>query len=49
MTKPFFNLMMFLAKRKKYNPFRLIFGDFYYTHDIKKIYYNLDTKNIDTK
>lgn len=47
-TKPFYNLMMYEVRRHRFNPMRLIFGDFYMTHSVQKWInqQNLDTKDI---
>lgn len=29
-------MMMYLVKRHRFNPMRLIFGDWYYTHSLQK-------------
>jgi hypothetical protein len=45
--KPFYNLMMYRVKRHKYNPFRLIFGDWYLTRNAQKWFnqQDLDVKD----
>ena len=46
MKKPFykFPLFQFIIKRKWWNPMRLIFGDFYASHDPMKL--DIDVKDI---
>lgn len=44
MKKFYQSFFWFKAKRHKYNPLRLIFGDYYWTHDPMKV--DIDVKDV---